>query len=358
MLRSICWTPLILVLVMNCVSAQDASKTVGSGIRSLLSTDSSPTPTEKKDTPSETSGSKKIPARTVANTKEANEPKDLRKVDRKELKETPSTQGGESYLMRYKMTPGLRISSEVTHLAKTDTKIESTEQASTSRTVSHKMWEVISEQNGTITFEYRILDIDMSQKVGDGPELTYSSEKSDPVLPQFQAAADSIGKVISTVTIDPQGLIIARSDENNPPNLGMGDITLPVPEKAVAIGATWETPREMRIRREDGSQKQVKFRELYKLEKVSSGIATVSVRSEMITIISDPKEEAQVLQQLSNGIIKFDLDAGRMISKELTWDKRVVGFAGAGSTMEYSARLDEQVTKTESTAPKARSAKK
>jgi hypothetical protein len=227
---------------MNCVSAQDASKTVGSGIRSLLSTDSSPTPTEKKDTPSETSGSKKIPARTVANTKEANEPKDLRKVDRKELKETPSTQGGESYLMRYKMTPGLRISSEVTHLAKTDTKIESTEQASTSRTVSHKMWEVISEQNGTITFEYRILDIDMSQKVGDGPELTYSSEKSDPVLPQFQAAADSIGKVISTVTIDPQGLIIARSDENNPPNLGMGDITLPVPEKPLRLERLGKRP--------------------------------------------------------------------------------------------------------------------
>jgi len=48
---------------------------------------------------------------------------------------------------------------------------------------------------------------------------------------------------------------------------------------------------------------------------------------------------------LSNGTIKFDIDAGRMISKELGWDKVVVGFSGAGSVMDYSARLDEQVTK-------------
>jgi hypothetical protein len=36
-----------------------------------------------------------------------------------------------------------------------------------------------------------------------------------------------------------------------------------------------------------------------------------------------------------------------MISKELGWDKVVVGFSGAGSVMDYSARLEEQVLKTE-----------
>lgn len=88
----------------------------------------------------------------------------------------------------------------------------------------------------------------------------------------------------------------------------------------------------------------VRFRELYKLDKVSLGVATVSVRSEMITIITEPKEEAQVLQQLSNGTVRFDMQAGRMISKDLTWDKRVVDFAGPGSSMEYNSRLSEEVT--------------
>lgn len=336
--------------------AQEPQKTSATGSRSLLITGESKAESDE--------GAKRIPAKPVsssANSTQSNKLKDsdgMRKVERKTLIENPSEDGGETYLMRYRFTPGTRVVSEVVHLAKTNTKIDSTEQDSSSRTVSHKVWEFVKVEDGKMTFEYRITDIDMSQRVGNAAEIRYNSSQKEPPMPQFQAAADSIGRVISKVTIDEQGLIIARSDDTNPPNLGMGDITLPLPEKAVAIGASWETPRELRIMREDGSLKPVRFRELYKLEKVSAGIATVSVRCEMITIISDPKEEAQVLQQLSEGTIKFDLDAGRMISKELEWDKRVVAFSGPGSLMEYSARLSENVTGTESFTPAARTASK
>jgi hypothetical protein len=283
---------------------------------------------------------------------------ELHRVERKQLTETPSTLGGETYLLRYKFQPGLRIVSEVTHLAKTDTKIDSTSQDSDSRTVSTKTWDVTGTHDGEMTFEYRIVDVDMSQRVGAGGEIRYSSKSEETAPIQFRAAAESVGKLISTVTIDQQGLIVARSDDKNPPHLGMGDITLPVPEKPVAIGATWEIPRELNIRREDGSLKRVRFREMFKLENISLGVATVSVASEMITIVTEPKEEAQVLQQMSNGIIKFDIDAGRMISKELSWDKKVVGFSGAGSIMEYSARLEERVRSTEQFTPPAKTARR
>ncbi len=269
----------------------------------------------------------------------------LRKVERKEMTETPSTLGGEEFLFRYKLQPGMVISSEVTHLAKTDTKIDSAEQNSHSRTVSQKTWEVTRVEKGEMTFEYKILEIDMSQRIGTDTEIRFSSKSGDEPARQFKAAADSVGKVISTVTIDEQGMIVARSDDTNPPNLGMGDITLPVPKLPIAVGATWEVPRELRIRRDDGSVKTVRFRELFRFDKISAGVATIAVRSEMLTAISEPKEEAQVLQQLSNGTIQFDVDAGRMISKELAWDKVVVGFSGAGSVLDYSARLEEQVTK-------------
>ncbi len=289
------------------------------------------------------------------------EPPALRKVERKAMTETPSTSGGEEYLFRYNLQPGMVISSEVTHLAKIDTKIDSTEQNSQSRTVSQKIWEVTKAVNGEMTFDYKILEIDMSQRIGNDTELRFSSKSGEEPSRQFQAAASAaatIGKVISTVTIDEQGMIIARSDQSNPPNLGMGDITLPVPKKPVAIGATWEVPREMRIMREDSSVKTVRFRELFRFDKVSAGVATIAVRSEMLTPISEPKEEAQVLQQLSNGTIKFDIDAGRMISKELGWDKVVVGFSGAGSVMDYSARLEEQVLKAEQKFGTSKSANK
>ena len=303
----------------------------------------------------ESSDSKKVPAQTVGTGAKVTptvpavpeSPPALRKVDRKDLTSNPSNTEGETYLFQYNFTPGLSIRSEVVHLAKMDNKIDSSEQNSNSRTVSQKTWDVTKVENGEMTFEYRIVEIDMSQQVGSETEVRYSSKSNETPPRQFQTAAESVGKVISTVTIDQQGMIIARSDENNPPNLGMGDITLPVPAEPIGIGSTWEIPRELRIRRDDGSLKTVRFRELFRLDKVSAGVASITVRSEMLTPITDPKEEAQVLQQLSNGTIKFDLDAGRMISMELAWDKAVVGFSGSGSVMDYSARLDENVVEAE-----------
>jgi hypothetical protein len=342
--------------ISTTVQAQSSNKTDQANAdgkkKSLLIRDeASSTATESKGG----SETKKVPATPVGTGAKqvASEPKtdakpvstNLRKVDRKQLTASPSN-ASEKVVFKYKFTPGLVIQSQVTHLAKTNTKVNETEQASNSRTVSNKTWSVVESKNGEMTFEYRILDIDMSQANGSDKELRYSSKSGETAVPQFQGAADSVGKVISTVTIDEQGMILARSDDTNPPNLGMGDITLPVPAEPIGIGSTWEIPRELRIKRDDGSFKMVRFRELFRLDKISAGVATVAVRSEMLTAVTDPKEEAQVLQQLSNGTIKFDLDAGRMISKELAWDKTVVGFAGDGSVMDYSARLEEEVVKT------------
>lgn len=318
--------------------------------------DKAPTPAKPKNqtenTPAQPKTSNPTPAKRPATTAStdtqptvAESKATLRPIEPKKLIEKASPDGGETFLMRYKFVPGMVVRSEVTYLSKNGTRIDSVQQDATSRTVSLKSWRVIDAEGDLVTFEYRIDEIDMSQQVGAGNEIRYSSKEvsDEPPPVQFAGAADNVGKVVSTISIDGRGMVVARSDTQNPPHLGMGDVTLPLPENAVAVGATWEIPREMRIPRKDGSSRLLKFRELFKLEKVSAGIATISVRSEPLSTISDPAEEAQVLQQLSNGTIRFDLDAGRMVSKDLAWDHEVVAFSGPGSVLEYSARLDDHV---------------
>jgi hypothetical protein len=251
------------------------------------------------------------------------------------------------------------IHSLVTHLAKNGTRIDSVQQEANSRTVTYKSWRVIHAEDGVATFEYWIDGIDMSQQVGQAEEIRYDSkEPPERIPPQFAGAADTVGKLVSTIRIDENGLVIARSDIHNPPHMGMGDVTMPLPKNPVSVGASWEIPREMKINRKDGTQRLVKFRELFQLQKVSAGVATVSVKSEPLSTMGEPSEEAQVLQQLSNGTIRFDIDAGRMISKELAWDHQVVAFSGPGSVLEYSARLDDRVENVdqESTTAPARAA--
>jgi hypothetical protein len=253
---------------------------------------------------------------------------------------------GEQYLLRYNLLPKTKIVSEVTHLAKTNTKINDVEQSSQSRTVSRKVWTVTEvASNGDMTFVHQVDSVDMSQRIGEGEEIHYNSKSDTQPLEVFAKVAETIGKPIATVTISPSGQVMSRSEEAQGANLGMGDITIPMPDQAILIGDQWETSREIRIRRPDGTPKTIKVRELYTLEKVSAGVASIAIRSEPLTPLTEPEVEAQVLQQLSNGQIRFDLDSGRLISKNLKWDKTVVGFSGAGSVMDYSARLDEVVEK-------------
>jgi hypothetical protein len=246
--------------------------------------------------------------------------------------------------LRYQLRTGQELHSEVVHMATTDTRISHLDEHSESRTVSRKVWEVTNvDAAGNMTFVHRIAAVELSQRIGDGEEMSFDSRSTEPPAPMFNKLAETIGQPISIITIDPMGRVIEREDRHHSPNLGMGDITLAFPEEPVGVGSSWSVPREVRCRRDDGTTKLIKLREVYSVEKISAGVVTISMRAEPLTPIREPELQAQVVQQLSQGKLKFDNDAGRLISKELNWDDKVVSFAGPNSLMEYSARYNEQM---------------
>jgi hypothetical protein len=49
------------------------------------------------------------------------------------------------------------------------------------------------------------------------------------------------------------------------------------------------------------------------------------------------------------GEVQFDIEAGRVIGQRMEIDKRILGFAGPTSSMQYIMRMEEKLRKT---APK------
>ncbi len=250
----------------------------------------------------------------------------------------------EKYLLRYTLKDGQQLNYEVTHMAKTKTRLQGQEEVSQVHTVSKRHWDVKKTSSAEMTFDHIVDSVEMTQQQGEKEELRWSSESGQEAPSVFSKVAEQIGKTLSTVSINPQGQETAREDNGgSKASLGMGSLSLALPEEPIAIGDSWSIPREIKTRTEAGLVKPIKIRELYTLEKVKSGVATLSIRSEPLTPIEEESVRAQVVQQLSNGTIKFDLDAGHMISKELNWDETVVGFQGPNSLMEYRARMDERL---------------
>jgi hypothetical protein len=259
------------------------------------------------------------------------------------------------YLLRYKMKAGESLHFEVTHVAKTKAKINKTEEVTQMHTQSHRHWDVESATDQQITFSHVLDSVSMTQQTGENEEMQWSSGSDTDPPAMFRAVADQIGTRLSTITIDSRGLESSRAnDSGTKSDLGMGSLTLNLPEEAIAIGGSWSVPREVRVRDENSEVKTFKINEVYTLEQVKTGVATISIRSEALTPIDSEAMRSQVVQQMSNGEIRFDIDAGRMIEKTLDWDESVVSFRGPNSAMEYRAKLTEKLVPATTTPQSAK----
>jgi len=255
------------------------------------------------------------------------------------------------YLLRYKLKPGTMLVSKVEHFAETKTTMTDHVEQSTSRTASENVWEVQSvSPDGEATFIYKINSVNLAQTVGENNEISYNSTSDSEIPDVFKPVASTIGKPLATITINSRGQVIKREGELKSHQMGMGDLTVPLPETKVKIGGQWSVPRELRVKLDNGKYKKVKVRELYTLEKVSAGLATIKITTQPTTPVNSRAVEAQLMQQLSKGKIKFDIDAGVMLSKKLDWSDRVIAFRGPDSSLEYDAKFTAELVENKRTA--------
>lgn len=255
------------------------------------------------------------------------------------------------HLLQYKFTEGETIQWKVRHLGTTEATVQGNTQTSKMRAVSTKQWKVTGVDNeGNATFVHSVLDVNMWQKVSGREEVRYDSSSDETPPPEYRHVAKTVGVPLSTVTISPSGRVLERDKTPHQLNSGLGEIAVPLPDEPVKVGQDWRVTNEIRVRRQDGKVLHVKTRRVYTLESVKTGIATITVRTEVLTPVNDPRIEAQLVQQLVAGELKFDVDAGRVISREIDWDETIVGFGGHESVMKYLARFTEELIPTEKVA--------
>lgn len=266
------------------------------------------------------------------------------------------TLAAEDFELAYKFQPGEEIRTQVVHLVTVETRIKGFTQTAKTRSVSTRVWKILSiDAEGNITLDNSVAALDMWQSHTDEKgtkEVRYNSADGSEPPPQYAAIAQTIGQTLATITIDPAGKIIDRRSNQKDFNPGIGELAVPLPGKKIKVGETWFTPEEIMLRTDEGLVKRIETRQLYKLEKVELGVATISVVTQVLTPVSDPKLESQLVQRLQKGTIKFDVDAGRLIRKQMDLDESVLGFAGADSSMQYLARLTEEPLKERSAQAK------
>jgi len=264
-------------------------------------------------------------------------------TEAKPVRTTPPP-GEPTYVLVYKFRPGETVRTRVVHRATVDNAIQGTSQTAETRSSSIKVWKISDlAPGGLITFVHSVESVDMWEQTQGRQEVRYNSLTDKEVPDAYKEVAAQIGIPLTVVTMDRNGKVVRRDEKMKQPNVNSMPMAHVLPGEPVAVGAVWTTPLEPDVRQQDGTITKVKGRYRYFLEKVADGVAVIQVEAQVLSLIHDPAIEAQLIQRMPSGTIRFDIDAGRVLSQQLDLDKRVIGFSGPSSSMHCVTRLTEEL---------------
>ena len=250
----------------------------------------------------------------------------------------------EKYTLRYSFHPGETLRWNVEHRSLVRTAVSGTDQTAETVSYSEKVWRVKDvKPDGAATFEQLVPWVDMWQKLPESNEIRYDSRTDAKPPVGFEDVAASVGVPLSIITMDAKGKILKRQrKETRGVAANEGAITIPLPDEPIAVGHVWTFPCDIDVPLESGGVKKIKALQQFKLESVKTGVASIRVSTQIISPVTEPAIEAQVVQREGTGVVRFDIDAGRIVGQQMDVDKHVVGFRGQASSLHYVTRFTEQ----------------
>ena len=264
-----------------------------------------------------------------------------------EEKKTAEPESADSkYLLRYDFKEGDVIRWNVVHKATIKSTVQGTSQTAWTSSTSQKAWRIDKvTDDGEITFTHLVERVQMANQISGRAKVEWDSNSKEEVPLGYQDAAKAVGVPLTEVRMTAQGKILQRLEKLNQPGANNDTpITVLFPEEAIPVGHVWSEPHEVRLKVKEGGTKAVQTRRRFELLSVRNGVAVISVNFQVLTPLRDPALEAQLIQRLAKGELRFDVDAGRLISQQLDVDRRLHDFSGPGSLMHYLSRFTEELS--------------
>lgn len=252
----------------------------------------------------------------------------------------------QKYELRYRFQKGETLSWDVKHLLKVRTAMQKTEETVETFCRSTKKWTVVDvDEKGIAVIEHLVEKAEMKRKQTGREDSAYNSEKDDVVPHGFDEAASNIGVPLARISLDSLGNVTKKLQlvpyidgtfENK--------VLMTLPQDPVAIGESWRNNYDIPLPQPNGTVRKIKARQVFTLQDVKTGIATIGFLTEILSPIADePKIEVQLLDKNVSGTIKLDLDNGRLLFQQSDVNQRVIGFQGPSSNVHHQLRFSEDI---------------
>ncbi len=276
---------------------------------------------------------------------------------------------GPAYALKYKFRPNQTIAYEARNVSVFTVRKGPASQVTENESTTQKHLRVISVDSSNNAILESTIDRIRSSVKFDREEPTVYDSTSGKVPPrQFRRIHKILGKPLVHLKVTQHGKMIKAVPQQALAGSGpeqqdaaTGDVShnfvVSLPEQPVKVGDSWQDFYETKVSIGAKLKRDVKIQRKYTLKSVSQNLATIQIKSIIITHLRDPQIKVQVMQRTPQGIIEFDMERGLVVSKKLTINNTEHGFAGDGSTAnavsEYTEKLidsaEQQIQQTSST---------
>ncbi len=276
---------------------------------------------------------------------------------------------GRTYLLRYRFRVNQVVHYEVVQTATIKVVRGPVSQTNQHRSKEHKHFAVTAvDDQQNVLLEPMIDDVEMSARHNGQHKASYNSKRNKSPPKPFAGVAKTIGKPLVQLKISPTGrlikaipllnkavqkAVVKRAGPKIDPSDPSKNFLIVFPEKPVAVGEKWHDNNlnvPLQVDRSLNLWRDYPILRTYHLVSVEDGLATIELSMASMKPIKSPKLQVQMIQRLLNGTIVFDLKKGQIVSRKMTVDNKVFGFAGARSMLHVTTDRVERLVESRKTA--------
>lgn len=257
---------------------------------------------------------------------------------------TPSIAGQEAP-WRFQWRKGQTLNYRVQHATAVTETIDAAKTETESKLNLVKQWKVIDvDSGGVATLHMSLAALRTEQTRPNGEKLLFDSADLDKSTPELKQMKQHIGPTLAIVRIDGYGRILevkqgsAAKYEAEPPFIVV------LPASAPKEGQAWLRPFTVTLEPPQGTGEKFKAQQTYQCSKISGGLATLSLTTEMKSMPDNIQERLPLLQREGQGQAVFDVSNGRLQRVQLVIDKTVPNHQGQGSSYHFVSTYVEELT--------------
>lgn len=259
-----------------------------------------------------------------------------------------------TYRLVYRFQPGQFSHYDVDDRAEMLMQSANNHSKSVQQTQMLKSFRVVTaDENGGAILEPIVEIVRMASQAGDRATVIYDSEKDQAPPPEFEKITGTIGRPLARFHVAANGRLLkvtmlvtdlpkSFSDAAQKADPTLNFLVL-LPEQPVKIGDKWTEKYDTPVMVGNNLTQPVKLIRGYELAKVENNIATIRVRTTLLTPIEDPEILRQLALQTSYGVIEFDMQIGRVLKKSLKIEDKVVGAFGPQTMLEAQGECTEKL---------------